>query len=101
MTSVSIAMRLTLIAGGRYISILPVTMQHDPVHTPSLRALPIGIADGAGAIAAMTLKGRWLPRPVRLFRDAVRHVAPRMRGVSAVAPLTPPTASPPAPPRRG
>lgn len=80
-TSVSIAMRLSLIAGGRYLSMLPRTMLHHPTNTPWLRALDITAEDSAGAIAALTLKRRWMPGPVRLFLQAVRETGPGTPGV--------------------
>lgn len=80
-TSVSIAMRLSLIAGGRYLSMLPQTMLHHPTNTPWLRALDITAEDSAGAIAALTLKRRWMPGPVRLFLQAVRETGPGTPGV--------------------
>ena len=80
-TSVSIAMRLSLIAGGRYLSMLPRTMLHHPTNTPWLRALDVTAEDSAGAIAALTLKRRWMPGPVRLFLQAVRETGPSTPGV--------------------
>lgn len=80
-TSVSIALRLSLIADGRYISMLPRTMLHHPTNAPWLRALDITAEDSAGAIAALTLKRRWMPGPVRLFLEAAREAGPRTPGV--------------------
>ncbi|TCZ63866.1 LysR family transcriptional regulator [Roseicella aquatilis] len=57
-TSVSIAMRLSLIVGGRCISMLPRTMLHHPTNAPWLRALDVTVEDSEGAIAALTLKRR-------------------------------------------
>ena len=57
-TSVSIAMRLSLIAGGSYITMLSRTMLHHPTNAPWLRALDITVKDSQGAIAALTLKRR-------------------------------------------
>ncbi|WP_426954209.1 LysR family transcriptional regulator [Muricoccus radiodurans] len=80
-TSVSIAMRMSLIAGGCHISMLPRTMLHHPTNAPWLRTLDIIAEDSAGAIAALTLKGRWMPGPVRLFLEAIREAAPLTPGV--------------------
>lgn len=79
--TISIAMRLGLIAGGRFLSVLPRTMLHQPANSAWLRALGLALPESAGAIAALTLRGRWTPGPVRLFLDALREVAPRMPGV--------------------
>lgn len=83
-TSVSIAMRLSLIAGGHYISMLPRTMLHHSINAPWLRALDITVEDSEGAIAALTLKGRWTPGPVGLFLRAVKDVGPRTAGVDPI-----------------
>lgn len=79
--SVSIAMRLSLVVGGRYISMLPRTMLHHPTNTPWLRTLDITVEDSEGAIAALTLKQRWMPGPVRLFLAAIQETAPGTPGV--------------------
>ncbi len=83
-TSVSIAMRLSLIAGGRYLSMLPRTMLHHPTNAPWLRALDVTVEDSEGAIAALTLKRRWMPGPVGLFLEAVKAVGPATPGVDPV-----------------
>lgn len=83
-TSVSIAMRLSLIAGGRYLSMLPRTMLHQPTNAPWLRALDVTVEDSEGAIAALTLKRRWMPGPVGLFLEAVKAVGPATPGVDPV-----------------
>lgn len=83
-TSVSIAMRLSLVAGGRYLSMLPRTILHHPTNAPWLRALDIATHDSAGAIAALTLKRRWMPGPVALFLDALGEVGPRTQGADPI-----------------
>jgi DNA-binding transcriptional LysR family regulator len=83
--TVSIVMRLSLIAGGPWLSILPRNLLHHPTSTGFLRALDIAVEDPAGAIAALTLKRRYRPGPVRAFLAALREVAPRMPGVGPMA----------------
>ena len=83
-TSVSIAMRLSLIAGGRYLSMLPRTMLHHPTNASWLRALDVTVEDSEGAIAALTLKRRWMPGPVGLFLEAVKAVGPATPGVDPI-----------------
>ncbi|MDU7520738.1 MAG: LysR family transcriptional regulator [Roseomonas mucosa] len=83
-TSVSIAMRLSLIAGGRYLSMLPRTMLYHPTNASWLRALDVTVEDSEGAIAALTLKRRWMPGPVGLFLEAVKTVGPSTPGVDPV-----------------
>ncbi|MES2710543.1 MAG: LysR family transcriptional regulator [Pseudomonadota bacterium] len=82
--SVSIAMRLSLVVGGSHLTMLPRTMVHHPTNAPWLRTLDITTEDSEGAIAALTLKRRWMPGPVRLFLDAVRETAPATKGVEPV-----------------
>lgn len=83
-TSVSIVMRLSLIAGGRHLAMLPRTVLSHPMNSAWLRALPVTVADSSGAIAALTLRGRFMPGPVRLLREAVRAVGPLTPGVDPV-----------------
>lgn len=82
--SVSIVMRLALIAGGPWLSILPRNMLHHPTSAGFLRALDITVEDPAGAIAALTLRRRYMPGPVRAFLDVLRESAPRMEGVAPI-----------------
>ncbi|HWT10966.1 MAG TPA: LysR family transcriptional regulator [Roseomonas sp.] len=83
--TVSIAMRLSLIADGPFLSILPRNMLHQRTNAPWLRALDLTVEDPAGAIAALTLKHRWMAGPVRAFLAALRETAPRMAGVDPIA----------------
>jgi len=83
--TVSIVMRLSLIAGGPWLSILPRNLLHHPTSTGFLRALDITVEDPAGAIAALTLRRRYMPGPVRAFLEVLRASAPRMPGVSPIA----------------
>lgn len=59
-------------------------MLHCPPNASWLRTLDITVEDSAGAIAALTLKRRWMPGPVRLFLDAVRKAAPLTPDVNLV-----------------
>ncbi len=83
-TSVSIAMRLSLIEGGRFITMLPRTILHHPQNRPWLRAFDLDLPASAGAIAALTLKRRFSPGRVRLFLDALRDAVPGMAGTDPV-----------------
>ncbi|WP_198371973.1 LysR family transcriptional regulator [Roseomonas rosulenta] len=80
--SVSIVMRLSLIAGGPWLSVLPRNLLHHPTSAGFLRALDATVEDPAGAIAALTLRRRYMPGPVRAFLDVLRQTAPRMPGVA-------------------
>lgn len=73
--SVSIYMRLNLLSGGRFISVLPLTMLRHPMNRPWLVALDADLSESAGPIGALTLKARTEGGPLRLFKDAARKVA--------------------------
>jgi DNA-binding transcriptional LysR family regulator len=68
-TTISIYMRLNLLATGRFLSILPVTMLRHPSNRAWLRALPIDLSDTAGPVASITLKKRRTAGAVKLFVD--------------------------------
>jgi DNA-binding transcriptional LysR family regulator len=77
--SISIVMRLSLIAGGPWLSILPRNLLHHPTSAGFLRALDITVEDPAGAIAALTLKRRYMPGPVRAFLACLLYTSPSPR----------------------
>ena len=73
-TTVSMSMRLNLLAGGRFISILPVNMLRHPSTTDWLRALDVDLGDTTGPIVSITLKRRRASGTVKLFQEASRVV---------------------------
>ena len=73
-TTSSINMRLNLLATGRFLSILPVTMLRHPSNRAWLRALPVDLGDEAGSAACITLKKRRPAGAVKLFVEESRAV---------------------------
>jgi DNA-binding transcriptional LysR family regulator len=73
-TTISTYMSLNLLATGRFLSILPVTMLQHPSNRAWLRALSVDLGDTAGAIAAITLKKRRAGGAVKLFVDESRSI---------------------------
>jgi len=73
-TTSSTYMCLNLLATGRFLSILPVTMLRHPSNRAWLRALSVNLGETAGAIAAITLKKRHVGGVVRLFVDESRSI---------------------------
>ena len=69
-TTVSIYMRLTLLASGKCISVLPLTMLRHPSSSASLRALDVDLADSSAPIALISLMKRRAGGPLRLFQQA-------------------------------
>jgi DNA-binding transcriptional LysR family regulator len=76
-TSVSIYMRLNLIATARYLSVLPLTMVRHATIASWLGALPIDLRDSSGPIAAITLKRRHQSGAVQAFCAAARSLGAR------------------------
>jgi DNA-binding transcriptional LysR family regulator len=74
-TSISIYMRLTLLASGKYLTMLPISMLRHPTDKAWLRALPVKFEDTPGSVAAITLKRRRAKGAVELFQRASRDVA--------------------------
>ena len=73
-TTVSIYMRLTLLASGKFISVLPLTMLRHPSSSAWLRAVDTDLADTAAPIALITMKKRRASGPQRLFQQASLEV---------------------------
>src|SRR5262245_63500552 len=62
-------MRLNLLATGRFLTMLPVTMLRHPSNRAWLRALAVDLGETAGANASITLKKRPASGAVKLFVD--------------------------------
>jgi DNA-binding transcriptional LysR family regulator len=69
-TTLSIHMRLTLLASGRFLTMLPARMVRQRANRAWLRALNIDLPDSAGPIAAITLRNRSVSGAVTLFQKA-------------------------------
>jgi DNA-binding transcriptional LysR family regulator len=74
-TSLSISMRLTLLASGRFLTVLPVETLRHPAYKAWLRQAPVDLRDSARPIASVTLKKRGVSGAVRLFQQASRESA--------------------------
>jgi DNA-binding transcriptional LysR family regulator len=69
-TTISIHMRLALLAGGGFLTILPAQMLRSPAQRAWLRALDVDLRDSLQPIAAVTLKKRRVGGAVKLFEEA-------------------------------
>jgi DNA-binding transcriptional LysR family regulator len=74
-TSISIYMRLTLLAHGDFLTVLPMSMLLHPGDKTWLRALPVDLRDPAAKISAITLRKRRAGGAVKLFLESSREVA--------------------------
>jgi len=75
LTTVSIYMRLCLLAEGRFLTMLPRTMLLHPAVSAWLRPLPVPLPGTPGVISAITLNGRRINAATRLFIAAGHDVA--------------------------
>lgn len=74
-TSISIYMRLTLLAHGGFLTVLPMSMLQHPGDRTWLRPLPVELRDPAGNISAITLAKRRPSGAVELFLQSCRELA--------------------------
>jgi DNA-binding transcriptional LysR family regulator len=77
-TTISIHMRLDLLASGRFLTILPAQMLRSPARRAWLRALDVDMGDTSQPIAMITLQKRRVGGPVRLFEQASAEVCKAM-----------------------
>ncbi len=73
-TTSSIYMRLTLMSGGRYLSILPTTMLRHVTNRDWLVPLAVDLSSINSPIAAVSLKARRQSNAMRTFFDAARQI---------------------------
>jgi DNA-binding transcriptional LysR family regulator len=73
-STISIYMQLNLLASGRFLSMLPMTMLRHPTNKSWLRALSVDLADSVGAIALITVRNRRSGGAVKLFQETTRAV---------------------------
>lgn len=78
-TTVSVYMRLSLLAGGKFISVLPLTMLRHPSSSGWLRALDVDLSDSVAPIALVTLAKRQPTGPLKLFRQASLEICRKLR----------------------
>jgi DNA-binding transcriptional LysR family regulator len=77
-TTISIHMRLDLLASGGFLTILPAQMLRSPARRAWLRALDVDMRDTSQPIALITLKKRRVGGAVRLFEQASLEVCKAM-----------------------
>jgi DNA-binding transcriptional LysR family regulator len=79
-TTISIHMRLNLLASGGFLTVLPLQMLRYPLNTAWLRALDVDLRDSSQPIALITLKRRRSGGAVRIFEQASLEVCNTMAG---------------------
>jgi len=67
--------RYTLVAGGRFLSILPASILTFASNKPAAKALPIESATAHRPIGVISLKNRALSPVAQRFIDCARNVA--------------------------
>jgi DNA-binding transcriptional LysR family regulator len=72
-TTLSIHMRLNLLASGRFLTMLPLRMVRQRANKAWLRALNIDFPDSAGPIALITVSKRGVSGTLKLFQKACRE----------------------------
>ena len=73
-TTISIHMRVNLLASGNFISVMPTTILRHRGNSTWLRVLDVNLGE-VGPIAAVTLKKRRPPGTLRLFQETSRRVS--------------------------
>ncbi len=79
-TTISIHMRLDLLASGDFVTILPAQMLRSPAQRAWLRAADVDLRDSLQPIAAITLKKRRMGAAVKLFEQASLEICKSMAG---------------------
>jgi DNA-binding transcriptional LysR family regulator len=74
-TVASLQLQNTLLATGRFLTILPVTMLHFSGRRLSLKALPVRLSVPPRPLGIVTLKNRTLSPVAQLFIETAREVA--------------------------
>ncbi len=77
-TTISIHMRLDLLASGRFLTVLPAQMLHYRSNKTWLRALDVDLHDSSQPIAFVTLKRRRASGALKLFEQASLEVCKTM-----------------------
>jgi DNA-binding transcriptional LysR family regulator len=71
-TTLSVHMRLNLLASGRFLTMLPARMVRQRANRAWLRALDIDLPESRGSIASLTVKKRSIGGSLKLFQQACR-----------------------------
>ncbi len=73
-TTTSIYMRLNLLAGSRFITLLPSQILRHRLNSDWLRAIDVDLGDTSAPIVSLTMKGRRAAGATALFQQASREV---------------------------
>jgi DNA-binding transcriptional LysR family regulator len=79
-TTISIYMRLNLLATGGFLTVLPLTMLRHRSNKAWLRALDVDLSDSSSPVAAITLRKRHSGGAARLFLQASVEICKGIRG---------------------
>jgi DNA-binding transcriptional LysR family regulator len=77
-TSNSVFMRLSLVAGGRFLTVLPAQLLRDRSNSTWLRALDIDLGDSYQPTASITFKKRRSAGALTLFKQISLQVCKAM-----------------------
>jgi DNA-binding transcriptional LysR family regulator len=77
-TTISVHMRLNLLATGDFLTVLPLQILQYPTNKAWLRALDVDLHDSVQPIASITLKRRRGGSALSLFETEAREVSKRM-----------------------
>jgi DNA-binding transcriptional LysR family regulator len=80
-TTISIYMRLNLLASSRFVTLLPIQILRHRSSSAWLRALNVDLGDTSAPIASLSLKGRRVGGAVKLFQQASRDVCQALDGL--------------------
>jgi DNA-binding transcriptional LysR family regulator len=80
-TTISIYMRLNLLASSRFVTLLPMQILRHRSSSAWLRALNVDLGNTSAPIASITLKRRQAAGPVKLFQQASRDVCKALVGL--------------------
>jgi DNA-binding transcriptional LysR family regulator len=83
-TTISVHMRLNLLATGDFLTVLPLQMMQYPTNKAWLRALDVDLHDSVQPIASVTLKRRRPGTTLALFTNEAVEVSERMAAISSL-----------------
>jgi DNA-binding transcriptional LysR family regulator len=71
----SLEVRMSLLATGRFLTILPMSILRFPTSRPAIKVLPVRLPNARAPVGIVTLKNRTLSPTARLFIEHCREVA--------------------------
>jgi DNA-binding transcriptional LysR family regulator len=74
MTTISTHMRLSLLASGHFLTLLPTILLRHRSNSAWLRALNVDLSDSTGPVASITVRERRCGGAVKLFQEVSRAV---------------------------